>query len=222
MVASAPGDCAANSFPTRLVTGPCRDHAATLGAGRGSSGRSTICDIVCASRLAQDGAGSSVAGNGSAHGTSHAQENRRLAGARDWKMKVVALPALAYAAAVFAAGFVLGVLRALLLAPRVGEALAILLEVPVMLAISFGVARWAVGRWRVPARPGPRLAMGALAFALLMVAEVALSTLGFGRTLAEHLARMLRPAALPGLAAQILFGAMPALLLLVPGPRAPR
>ena len=134
-------------------------------------------------------------------------------------IRTIPLSALAYTAAVFAAGVVLGVLRGLVVTPRVGEAAAILIEVPLMLAISFGAARWAVGRWRVPPRPAPRFVMGALALVLLLGAEVALSTLGFGRTVAEHVARTLRPAALPGLAAQILFGAMPALLLTVPGGR---
>ncbi len=137
-------------------------------------------------------------------------------------MRTLALSALAYTAAVFTAGVVLGIARTLVLMPRVGEAAAILIEVPVMLAISLFAARWAVGRWPVRARLGPRLAMGALAFTLLMAAEAALSTLGFGRTFAEHLARTLRPAALPGLAAQILFGTMPVLLLLAPGTRDPR
>jgi len=127
--------------------------------------------------------------------------------------------ALAYTGAVFATGFALGVLRALVVAPRTGEATAILIEVPLMLAASLVAARWAVTRWAVPARPGPRLAMGGLAFLLLMAAEIALSTFGFGRSLAAHFAHLVRPEALPGLAAQIAFAAMPALLIL--GRRAP-
>jgi len=124
------------------------------------------------------------------------------------------IAALPYTLTVFAAGAVLGTLRVLWLAPRLGEGTAILLEVPAMLAISFLVAR-AVVRWRgVPARLGPRLAMGAAAFALLQGAEAALAIVGFGRTLAEHLATIAAPARLPGVAAQGVFAAIPALLLL--------
>ena len=127
--------------------------------------------------------------------------------------------ALPYTLTVFAAGAVLGTLRVLWLAPRLGEGGAILLEVPVMLAVSFLVAR-AVVRWRrVPARLGPRLLMGVAAFALLQGAEAALAIGAFGRTLAEHLATIAAPARLPGLAAQAVFAAMPALLLLAPARR---
>ena len=134
-------------------------------------------------------------------------------------MSAALIAALPYMLAVFAAGAVLGTARALLVAPRIGEAAAILLEIPVMLAISLWAADRAVRRCRVPAHLGPRLAMGAAAFALLQAAELALATLGFGRSPAEHLAAVARPARLPGLAAQIVFGAMPALLLIGPARR---
>lgn len=124
------------------------------------------------------------------------------------------LAALPYTLVVFAAGAVLGTLRVLWLAPRLGEGAAILVEIPVMLAVSFIVARTVVHRMRVPARLAARLAMGVAAFALLQGAEVALAVLAFGRTLAEHLATIAAPARLPGLAAQVVFAAIPALLLL--------
>ena len=126
----------------------------------------------------------------------------------------ITVAAFGYAAAVFAAGVALGTLRALVVAPRIGEAAAVLAEVPVMLALSFLAARWAAARWAVPPRIGPRLIMGGLAFALLMAFEAALAILCFGLTLEEHLLRLLRPAARPGLAAQFAFAAMPALLAL--------
>ncbi|MBD3765451.1 MAG: hypothetical protein IE927_12185, partial [Rhodobacterales bacterium] len=49
-------------------------------------------------------------------------------------------PALAYAGSAFALGCVLGVLRLTLVAPRLGEVAAVALELPVMLAASWGLA----------------------------------------------------------------------------------
>ncbi|KPQ08805.1 MAG: hypothetical protein HLUCCA09_01070 [Rhodobacteraceae bacterium HLUCCA09] len=129
-------------------------------------------------------------------------------------MRAAILAAFPYTLAVFAAGAALGTWRTLVLAPRLGEGPAILLEVPVMLAVSYGVALWVVRLVSVPARLAPRLAMGAAAFVVLQAAEVALSTLILGRSLAEHWAAIVSAERLAGLAAQAVFAAMPALLLI--------
>jgi len=125
-------------------------------------------------------------------------------------MPRVTLPALLYVATVFAAAFILGTLRVLVLAPRLGELAAVTLEVPVVLGLSWIVAGWVLRRWPLP-RPGQRLAMGALAFALLMLAETALGLSLFGRTMSEILAPMATLPGLVGLAGQIGFGLVPAL-----------
>uniref|UniRef100_UPI0013D942F5 hypothetical protein n=1 Tax=Sandarakinorhabdus rubra TaxID=2672568 RepID=UPI0013D942F5 len=56
-----------------------------------------------------------------------------------------------------------------------------------------------------------RAVMGGTAFLWLMAAELGLS-LAFGRTAGEHLAALLAPAGLLGLAGQILFAALPLLV----------
>lgn len=113
-----------------------------------------------------------------------------------------------YFLAVFAIGFALGTLRTLVIAPRLGETTAVLIELPVML-----VAAWIVCGWLLRRRPLPglrdRAVMGATAFALLMLAEAALSLLLFHRSLAEHLALYARTPHLLGLAGQVLFGLFP-------------
>jgi hypothetical protein len=119
-----------------------------------------------------------------------------------------------YFAAVFALGFVLGVLRTLVLAPLTGPAVAVAVELPIILAFAWFASGRLVERLRVHAAPPERIAMGVVAFALLMVAELGLSiTLG-GRSLAGHLALYREPAHQLGLAGQLAFAAFPALRLL--------
>lgn len=128
-------------------------------------------------------------------------------------MRTVFLPALVYTLAVFAVGFVLGAVRVLFLAPRVGEMTAVAVEMPLMLFASFLVAKVVLRHWRVPARPWPRFCVGVLAFVILMILEVTLSLTLFGNSPAQHLAHYARPVAWLGLAGQLVFAAMPLLLL---------
>ena len=51
-----------------------------------------------------------------------------------------------YAIVVFSIGFILGTIRVLLLAPRLGETTAVIVEAPIMLAASWFVCRWCVDR----------------------------------------------------------------------------
>jgi hypothetical protein len=51
-----------------------------------------------------------------------------------------------YFALVFGAGFVLGAIRTLWIAPRLGTRLAELMETPIMLVITILAARWTVRR----------------------------------------------------------------------------
>lgn len=115
----------------------------------------------------------------------------------------------AYFAVVFGLGFGLGVARVLVTAPRLGEVPAVLLELPVMLAASWFASRWCAGLFGVPARAPERLAMGFVAFDLVLLAEGALSVLAFGRTVAQHLETYTHWAGGLGLAAQLLFALMP-------------
>ena len=114
-----------------------------------------------------------------------------------------------YFAIVFAAGFLLGTLRLFILLPLTGEFAAVALELPVMLIISWLACRRLVARFSVPAMVSQRLAMGVLAFCLLMLAEVGLSVLAFNRSGAEYLALLQTAPGLLGLAGQIAFALFP-------------
>jgi hypothetical protein len=118
-----------------------------------------------------------------------------------------------YFALVFALGFVLGTMRALLVpdAAGSGRLLAVLIELPVMLSASWLLCRAVVRRFAVAPTAGTRLAMGGVAFALLMGAELLIGTLLAGRSPAAHLALYREPSYSIGLLAQIAFGWMPLL-----------
>ena len=118
-----------------------------------------------------------------------------------------------YFAIVFAAGFVLGALRVTVLMPLIGELPAVALELPIILFISWIVCRRLVAQFSVPAMVSHRAAMGALAFGLLMLAELGLSVLVFDRSGAAYLAHLLTAPGLLGLAGQIVFASMPLGLL---------
>lgn len=116
--------------------------------------------------------------------------------------------ALAYWAAIFALGFALGICRVLWIAPALGELGAVLLELPLMLVASWW---WAARIVRAQGVAGPfsALAMGALAFALLLGAEALLAA-AQGQGLTDWDAALLRPPGLLGFTGQVAFAAMPA------------
>lgn len=121
----------------------------------------------------------------------------------------------AYFALVFALGFVLGTVRTLFVpdASSGGRLLGVLIELPIMLVASWFLCRFVVRRFSVPPILHARLIMGAVAFALLMLAEMFLGALLFERSPAEHF-NLYRDASYAlGLAAQIAFAFMPMLRL---------
>lgn len=125
-------------------------------------------------------------------------------------------PALLYFVLTFAAGFVLGTLRVLIVVPRVGEVVAVLIESPFILLASFLIARWVLRRFAPSAGAGRRLWIGLLAFAMLLITEMVMSWLrGIGTW--EFVASMFTTAGAIGLAGQVIFALFPLFI----GPRAP-
>lgn len=128
---------------------------------------------------------------------------------RDAETARIVRAAFLYFAVVFGAGFVLGTVRILVLVPRIGALGAVLVETPLMLAISWAACRWVLARLAVGPAIGGRLAMGGLAFVLLVGAELLLAVAGFGATSADFFRAYATPAGMVGLAAQLVFAAMP-------------
>lgn len=121
-------------------------------------------------------------------------------------------PALAYFVPVLALGFLLGTVRTLWLAPALGDVAAVAAELPVMLAASWLIARRVVRRHAI-AHAGAALTVGLIAFALLLLAELALAITLAGQSTGQWGASLIRPAGALGLAGQALFALLPALTL---------
>ena len=113
-----------------------------------------------------------------------------------------------YAIIVFVIGFILGTIRVLLLAPRLGETIAVIVEAPVILAASWFVCRSCVARLDVRRTVSARSLMGLVAFLVLMSAEIGLGAV-LGRSLVDQLATYGSLAGAIGLAAQVIFAMFP-------------
>ena len=109
-----------------------------------------------------------------------------------------------YALAVFAAGFMLGALRTLVIAPCFGDLTAVLIELPIILAVSWlvfgGLARRPVSSKGLT---------GLVAFLVLIGLELALSAVIAEGGVRGFLASWLTPAGTIGLAGQIAFALIP-------------
>ena len=92
-----------------------------------------------------------------------------------------------YFALVFAAGFVLGVIRVLLVEPRIGARYAELIEIPVMLIVIYQSAKFVVSRMPDAKSGIPYFVTGAVALALLLLCEIALVSGLQGMTLGQYL-----------------------------------
>ena len=106
---------------------------------------------------------------------------------RDPIQKILKAGAL-YFALVFAAGFVLGIIRTLWIVPHLGTRKAELMEAPIMFAITVLAARWVVRRLAIRASFPARLAVGLIALGLLLLTEFTAVLWIRGLTIAEYLA----------------------------------
>jgi hypothetical protein len=114
-----------------------------------------------------------------------------------------------YFSVVFAGAFLFGALRVAIITPLTGPLIAVAIELPLILCLSWMVAGWVAARW--PLGRQASVVMGLLAFALLMLAELALATLLFGQNPDRFLGNMTTAPGALGLAGQIGFGLIPAL-----------
>lgn len=120
-------------------------------------------------------------------------------------------PAVVYFALAFAAGFVLGPVRMFVLTPRVGPVAAVLIEGPFILTASFFIACWVLRRFAIGASAYQRLAIGVIAFVMLMAAEILLSVV-LGNGPRAFVASLVTLAGSIGLCGQVFFAFIPLLV----------
>lgn len=121
--------------------------------------------------------------------------------------------ALVYFAAVFATGFVFGVVREVWLVAAVGRSTAVYLELPLMLIVSFTVARAVVRRTHGSIR-SDTARIGLLALVLLLVAEAVVGLMVRRMSWAEYMAHFGTGEGAASLAAYVMFGLMPLIVAL--------
>jgi hypothetical protein len=114
-----------------------------------------------------------------------------------------------YFAAVFAAGFLMGTVRTMAIAPRIGELYAVVAEIPLMLLFSWVACKFVMERYPQIKSVRSALAAGGFALVLLLVAEALLSIGLTGLSLSQHAALYRELPAQIGLLGQILFALLP-------------
>lgn len=92
---------------------------------------------------------------------------------------------LAYFAGVFSIAFILGAIRVALVVEHLGERWAELLELPLILLASYGVARMCMRRFG-PFTAGSRLRIGIFALVFMISAELGLN-FSMGQDLGEYI-----------------------------------
>lgn len=118
---------------------------------------------------------------------------------------------LTYAGLVFASGFILGVIRALFVAPVLGTRAAELSELPLMILISYFAARYVVNRFRTYLLR-ECVHIGLLALLMMVILELSLAVLIQGLSFGEYLAGRDPVSGLAYLFSLLLFATIPALL----------
>ena len=102
-------------------------------------------------------------------------------------LKKTILAGLTYFAIVLGTGFVFGVIRVPFLVPRIGERWAELAEMPIMAVVIFLAGGFVLRRFPEICSRARSLAVGVLALAFAVSAELALAVVLQSQTLAEFL-----------------------------------
>jgi len=122
-------------------------------------------------------------------------------------MIIACFEGLLYFGVVFTFAFATGAARVLVFAPRLGVAVSVFLEVPILIAASWIVARYLLRNQSFSI--AQRVVMGVTAFTLTMASEAALAYMMRGESITDWAWAVATPLGLVGLAGQIAFGAMP-------------
>lgn len=121
------------------------------------------------------------------------------------------LAASLYFGALFALGFLCGLVRVPILEPRLGELAALACEAPVMVAGMLLAAPAVTRRCGVPPKTGPRLLMGLAALALLLAVELLTAWWVSGQPPGRLFGRFATPPGMLSGVLYLLFAVAPAL-----------
>lgn len=117
--------------------------------------------------------------------------------------------AVLYFALTYTAGFAFGTVRELFLTPKFGQLTATLIETPAMLLVTFFAARWIVSHFGPGLGASDLLSIGALAFTLLILAEIVFAGLLRKWSPADWINHLRTPDGAISLGMFVLFGLMP-------------
>jgi hypothetical protein len=116
---------------------------------------------------------------------------------------------IAYMLGTFVFAFLFGAIRVTLIAPRFGDVVAVLLEAPIVLAVSWRLSLWCVRRFNVSRDGRTRALMGTVAFSALMLLELGFAVFAFGEPIDDYFANFALTAGMIGLATQVCFATIP-------------
>jgi len=107
----------------------------------------------------------------------------------------------------------MGIFRVLVANPALGKTTAVLIELPLVLAISWISAGILIARFGICQNLTQRLAMGGLALIVTVAAELGFSVFVFGQSLSAYVETIWNPAGVLGLSGQAGFALIPAMRL---------
>lgn len=124
---------------------------------------------------------------------------------------IIIRAALYYSAGIFLLGFLLGTLRTIVIVPRIGRLAGVLVEIPIMLAVSWFYCIRLTNRYSLFGDLRNSALFGVLSFLFLQCAEISFSFLIFREQWTDYIVNMGSLPGILGLSAQILFGFIPVL-----------
>ena len=125
-------------------------------------------------------------------------------------LRQISRDAFLYFTIIFALGFFLGTLRVLILSPIFGEESAVMLEIPIILAVAWYIAYRINKANNTHKTFAGQLLMGVFAFSMLMIAEFSLGFFMFDYNFHDQIRSYEAPIKMTGLGAQIVFALFPA------------
>ncbi len=125
------------------------------------------------------------------------------------RWRAAAWAGIAYTLAVFVFAFAVGTIRVTLIVPRLGPLVAVLIEAPIVLAVSWLAALWCTRHFNVSRDAAARIRMGTVAFTCLMLLELGFSVLVFGEPVGHYFVKYTSGPGVIGLVMQACFATLP-------------